>query len=93
MTMVIGVTGLLLLSPHFAWYFVLAVALATMSPYPPAIWLGLSAFLLFLGTEDGRVPDWMGAILYGGFVLVALAWHLSRRSPRLLETVDARQRA
>lgn len=93
MTMAIGVTGLLLLSPHFAWYFVLAVALATMSPYPPAIWLGLSAFLLFLGTEDGRVPGWMGAILYGGFVLVALAWHLGRRSPRLLGIVDARPRA
>jgi hypothetical protein len=79
---VLGVTTLLLLSPHYAWYFVLPVALLTLSPWPPAFWPTLTAFLLYWEPDGGRIPTWAGAVIYGGFAVAAILWQLRRRVPR-----------
>lgn len=79
---ILGVTTLLLLSPHYAWYFVLPVALLAMSPWLPALWPTLTAFLLYWDPEGGRVPTWVGAVMYGGFAVAAILWQLRRRAPR-----------
>jgi len=69
----LGVGGMVLFSPHYAWYFVWLLPLLAMAFYAPALWLTAAAFLLYPWNADGHSPVWVGAIIYGGFALWALA--------------------
>lgn len=77
--MVIGLSTVMLFSPHYAWYFVWPIALLTISPWAPGLWPTLVAFLLYWDPDGGRVPMWVGGAIYGGFGVVVLLAVLRRR--------------
>jgi alpha-1,6-mannosyltransferase len=65
-----------LLSPHYPWYFVWVMVPATLTGWLPMLWLPLAAILLYWQDSDG-IPVWVGAVIYGGFLLwsaAALIW-------------------
>jgi alpha-1,6-mannosyltransferase len=65
-----------LLSPHYAWYFVWVLVPAALTGSLPMLWLPLAAILLYWPDPDGS-PVWVGAAIYGGFLLwsaIALVW-------------------
>lgn len=71
--MLLGLATVLLFSPHYAWYFVWVIVLLTLSPWAPGLWPTLTAFLLYWDPEGGRVPTWVGGVIYGGFAVLAIA--------------------
>lgn len=78
----IGMTTVLLLFPHYAWYFVWPIVLLTISPWAPGLWPTLTSFLLYWDPEGGRVPIWVGAVIYAGFaILAAIASFLRKSRP------------
>ena len=77
---------MLLLSPHYAWYFTWLIVFACLVPSAALVWLTLTSFLLYL------VPVWPQVVwnrhrllvestLYVPFLLLAAAdlWRLGRR--------------
>ncbi len=76
----IGMATVLLLSPHYAWYFVWPIVLLTISPWAPGVWPTLTAFLLYWDPEGGRAPIWVGAVMYAGFVILAVITSFVRKS-------------
>ena len=73
----LGTAAMLFASPHYAWYFVWLVALLCVAPWWPAFWLTLTAVLLYWETGTGKIPLWVGFMIYGGFVTlgcVDIAW-------------------
>ncbi len=91
--MALGVAAVVAMSPHYAWYFVLPVALATISPWPPALWPGLVAFVLYWDPEGGRIPIWAGALIYGGFACAAIGWAAWRHAEGARGAWDVDRRA
>jgi alpha-1,6-mannosyltransferase len=74
---------LVLLSPHFAWYFAWVLPLLCRQIYLPLLYLTLACFILYLP----EIKDWAdyfkaGLWLYGGFAILALGDGLMR-IPRL----------
>ena len=73
-------TGVLvLLSPHFAWYFAWALPLLCRKLYLPLLYLTLACFILYLP----EIKDWAdyfkaGLWLYSGFAILALGDGLMR---------------
>jgi alpha-1,6-mannosyltransferase len=70
---------LVLLSPHFAWYFAWALPLLCRRLYLPLLFLTLGCFILYLP----EIKDWAdyfkaGLWLYGGFAILALTDALMR---------------
>ena len=70
---------LVLLSPHFAWYFAWALPLLCRRLYVPLLYLTLACFMLYLP----EIKDWAdyfkaGLWLYGGFAILALGDGLMR---------------
>jgi alpha-1,6-mannosyltransferase len=59
---------LVLMSPHYPWYFVWLLVPATLSGMLTVLWLPLTAILLYWPGPEG-VPVWVGAIIYGGFAV------------------------
>ncbi len=81
-------TFMLLLSPHYAWYFSWLIVFACLVPSAALGWLTLASFLLYL------VPVWphviwnrhrflLESIVYVPFLLLAAAelWRHNRREP------------
>jgi alpha-1,6-mannosyltransferase len=74
---------LVLLSPHFAWYFAWALPLLCRQLYLPLLYVTLGCFILYLP----EIKDWAdyfkaGLWLYSGFAILALGDGLMR-IPRL----------
>ena len=70
---------LVLLSPHFAWYFAWVLPLLCRQLYLPLLYLTLACFILYLP----EIKDWAdyfkaGLWLYGGFAILALGDGLMR---------------
>jgi hypothetical protein len=64
---------LLLLSPHFAWYFAWPLPILCVAVYPPLLYLTLMATILYSPAVllwQNHFP--VGLILYGGFAVLAL---------------------
>jgi hypothetical protein len=73
---------LLLISPHYAWYFAFLLPLLTRAPYAPLIYVTLAAFIFYLPPiKDFDDFFTAGLWLYGGFAVFALADLAVRRSP------------
>ena len=73
---VLAAAFVVLLSPHYAWYFVWVLVPAALTGSLPMLWLPLAAILLYWPDPDGT-PVWVGAVIYGGFLLwsvIALIW-------------------
>jgi hypothetical protein len=72
---------LLLISPHYPWYYALAVPLLVAAPYPATLYVTLAVPLLYVEIDYvwlvpyPRFKAYM--IIYGGFLVLA-AWHLWR---------------
>jgi hypothetical protein len=78
--MILGVTMMLLASPHYPWYFVWLAALLCVAPWWPAWWPTLAAMLMHLDPA-GQIPLWVGFTVYGGFAILAcidVAWRAKR---------------
>jgi alpha-1,6-mannosyltransferase len=70
---------LVLVSPHYAWYFAWVLPLLCRKLYLPLLYLTLACFILYLP----EIKDWAdyfkaGLWLYGGFAILALADGLMR---------------
>lgn len=72
---------MLVLSPHYPWYWLWPlVPLALMRAPPwPALWPASVAPLLYWNPIGGRVPLWVGAVIYGGLAAATLFELLRRR--------------
>jgi alpha-1,6-mannosyltransferase len=65
---------LLLISPHYAWYFAFLLPLLARAPYAPLIYVTLASFIFYLPPiKDFDDFFTAGLWLYGGFALLALA--------------------
>lgn len=63
-----------LISPHYAWYFAFLLPLLCRAPYAPLLYVTLAAFIFYLPPiKDFDDFFTAGLWLYGGFALLALA--------------------
>jgi alpha-1,6-mannosyltransferase len=71
----LAAASVLLVSPHYAWYFAWLLPLLTRAPSVPLLYLTLAAFIFYLPAIKDS-DDWYftaGLWLYGGCALLALA--------------------
>lgn len=66
--------AVLLVSPHYPWYFAFLLPLLARAPYAPLIYMTIAAFILYLPPIKD-FDDFLtaGLWLYGGAALLALA--------------------
>jgi len=78
----LAAAALLLISPHYAWYFAFLLPLLARAPYAPLIYVTLAAFVLYLPPIKD-FDDFLtaGLWLYGGAALLALADFVVRSRP------------
>jgi alpha-1,6-mannosyltransferase len=74
--------AVLLISPHYAWYFAFLLPLLARAPYAPLIYVTLAAFILYL-PPIMNYDDFLtaGLWLYGGAALIALVDFAVRSRP------------
>jgi hypothetical protein len=77
-------TFLLAISPHYPWYYAMAVPLLTVSFYPPLAWVTLAISALYIEWDYNWLVPYprfkVYLILYAGFViLAATTWWFQRR--------------
>jgi alpha-1,6-mannosyltransferase len=78
---VLAAALLVLLSPHYAWYFVWVLVPAALAGMLPVLWLSLTAILLYW-PDPGGIPVWVGGVIYGGFLTWSATVLLRRRRTR-----------
>jgi alpha-1,6-mannosyltransferase len=78
----LATAAVLLVSPHYAWYFAFLLPLLTRAPYAPLIYVTLASFIFYLPPIKD-FDDFLtaGLWLYGGFALLALADYAVRSRP------------
>ena len=71
---VLAASFLLLISPHYAWYFAWVLPLLARAPYVPLLYVTLASFILYLPPIKD-FDDFLtaGLWLYGGFAALAVA--------------------
>jgi alpha-1,6-mannosyltransferase len=81
----LAAAALLLISPHYPWYFAFLLPLLARAPYAPLIYVTLAAFVLYLPPIKD-FDDFLtaGLWLYGGAALLALADFAVRSRPLLI---------
>ena len=77
--LLLATSFLVLLSPHYAWYFAWVLPLLCRKLYLPLLYLTLACFILYLP----EIKDWAdyfkaGLWLYSGFAILALGYALMR---------------
>ncbi len=81
-------TFLVLLSPHYPWYFLLAITFFCFVPYPPMLYLTTASFLLYVPWGPRGATRFLAesafpaeSALYGPFAVLAVAlwWRQHRR--------------
>jgi alpha-1,6-mannosyltransferase len=88
----LGITAVVLLSPHYSWYFVWLVALLCAAPWWPGWWPSLTAALLYWDPASGH-PPWVGFTIYGGFAIFCVLdflWRMMRSAERPRAPVGAK---
>lgn len=75
----LATTTLVVLSPHFPWYFLWLIPFSCVRPSWPVLWLTLSAFVLYW--DQVRAELWVGAVIYGGFAVLAVTGIVLRVRP------------
>lgn len=83
-------TFLVLLSPHYPWYFLLAITFFCFVPYPPMLYLTTASFLLYVPWGPHGATRFLAesafpaeSALYGPFAVLAVAlWWRQRRRVR-----------
>jgi len=64
---------LVLLSPHYPWYFLVAITFFCVVPYPPMLYLTAASFLLYLPWGEGGAGRFAAeSALYGPWAILAL---------------------
>jgi hypothetical protein len=78
----LATAAVLLVSPHYAWYFAWLLPLITRAPYAPLIYVTLASFIFYL-PPIMNFDDYFtaGLWLYGGAALLALADFAVRSRP------------
>ena len=78
----LATAAVLLVSPHYPWYFAFLLPLLTRAPYVPLIYVTLAAFIFYL-PPIMNFDDFFtaGLWLYGGLALLALADFAVRSRP------------
>ena len=78
----LATAAVLLVSPHYAWYFAWLLPLLVRAPYAPLIYLTLASFIFYLPPiKDFDDFFTAGLWLYGGLALLALADFAIRSRP------------
>ena len=88
--LLLALTFTLLLSPHYAWYFLWLVPMLCFRPYVPALYLTLASFLLYelLLQTSGPVFFRISEMLYLPFAVLAFVCWLARRAPSASQAVQ-----
>jgi alpha-1,6-mannosyltransferase len=81
-TLLLALTFTVLLSAHYAWYFLWLVPILCFRVYVPALYLTLASFLLYelLLHTSGSVFFRIGTLLYVPFLLLVLIDWFARRT-------------
>lgn len=74
----IAVAALILVSPHYPWYYLWQLPLLTLIPFLPALWPTLVAPGFYLWPAGGEMPFALGLLSYGGFAALAAARGIAR---------------
>ena len=79
--LVLATASIVMLTPHYAWYFCWLAFLACLAPWPSVLWLTVASVVLYLDEVHDRI-GWESA-LYLPFVVLALRDGLRafRRTP------------
>ena len=78
----LAAVAVLLVSPHYPWYFAFLLPLLARAPYAPLIYVTLAAFIFYLPPiKDFDDFFTAGLWLYGGLALLALADFAVRSRP------------
>ena len=78
------VATIVLLSPHYPWYFCWIVAFFPFSPRASLIYLTIAVFYIYVTFDPASI--WTGSVIYGPFAaLLALEQGRYLLSPRLQE--------
>jgi hypothetical protein len=71
--LLLAALSLLLISPHYAWYFAFLLPLLARAPYAPLLYVTIASFIFYLpAIKDFDDYFTAGLWVYGGFALVAL---------------------
>jgi alpha-1,6-mannosyltransferase len=75
---------LLLISPHYPWYYVLAIPFLTRSLYPPLLFVTLLASAIYIEIDYVWLTPYprfkVLSAMYAGFIVLALtSWWMDRR--------------
>ncbi|MGH7101629.1 MAG: glycosyltransferase 87 family protein [Acetobacteraceae bacterium] len=80
--LVLAASLMLIITPHYAWYFAWLLVPLSVVPSPAALYLPAASFLLYLDPIHHH-PLWP-ALIYGPFAVLAvgeLAWRRRHRAP------------
>jgi alpha-1,6-mannosyltransferase len=88
--LILALAFTLLLSPHYAWYFLWFVPMLCFRLHVPALYLTLASFLLYelLLRTSGPVFFRISVLLYLPFALIAVVCWLSRRAQSASQAVQ-----
>lgn len=89
-TLILALTFTVLLSPHYAWYFLWLVPLLCFRLHVPALYLTLASFLLYelLLYTSGPVFVRISILLYSPFALIAIVCWFARRAQSARQTIQ-----
>ena len=75
----LSATFVVLISPHYPWYFIWPLVPAALAGALPVVWLPLTAALLYMPDAENS-PVLVGGTIYGGFLIwTSIAALRSRR--------------
>jgi hypothetical protein len=79
----LAAASVVLVSPHYAWYFAFLLPLLARAPYAPLIYVTLASFIFYLPPIKDSDDFFFtaGVWLYGGCALLALADFAVRARP------------
>jgi alpha-1,6-mannosyltransferase len=88
----LATTFMVLLTPHYPWYFAWLVAFACLVPWVSVLWLTAASFLLYLAPVGSHIVNdrhrlMVESALYAPFAALVVLDFVRRRD-RLLEGVD-----
>jgi hypothetical protein len=81
---------LMLISPHYPWYYAMAVPLLARCLFPPLLFVTLAATMIYLEIDYKLLVPYprfkVYCLIYGGFfLLLAATLYLQRRAPARLD--------
>jgi alpha-1,6-mannosyltransferase len=88
----LATASMVLVSPHYSWYFAWLVVFLCLLPWLSLFWLTLASMLLYLVPVGSHIVDtgdrlWVESAIYAPFAALA-CWDFSRHQGRSVESDD-----